>query len=492
MSLTKKIAYNTISQIGGKILSTILSLFSLALITRYLGPNGFGEYTIILTFLGFFAVFADFGLTLVTVQLISDKTRNEAKILNNLFSLRLISILAFLALAPLVAIFLPYSATIKLGLMIAIAAFIFPALNQIIIGLFQKKLCMEKSAIAEVLSKLFLLIGILLSEKLNLGLNGVLLATSFSALSSFLIHYLFSLKFACIKLEWDFSLWKEVFIKFWPLAVTIILSLVYLRADTLILSFFKTTEEVGYYGAPYKVIDVLTSLPFMFAGLILPILTTSYLEKKYQDFKKVLQKSLDYIIITAIPLVVGTILVSKEIILLIAGPGFGPSVLILQILIFSLLAIFPGTILTHAVIAIDKQKKMIPFYLFTSLSSLLAYLILIPKFSYYGAAAVTIYSEILIAFFATYCILKYTDFKFALKKSLLAILSGLAMAVFIFFFKIICPIGSSTLSIVGLLKLGLLIISSAIIYLSILFITGGLERNDLTLITQKKYEKYQK
>lgn len=487
MSLTKKIAYNTITQIGGKIFSTILSLFSLALITRYLGPNGFGEYTIILTFLGFFAVFADFGLTLITVQLISDKRRSEAKVLNNLFALRLVSILAFLALAPLVAIFLPYSAAVKFGLIIALAAFIFPALNQVIIGLFQKKLCMEKSAVAEVLSKLFLLTAILLAEKFNLGLKGILLATSLAAFSNFLLHYLFSLKFAFIRLEWDFSLWREIFSKFWPLAVTIILSLVYLRADTLILSFFKSTEAVGFYGAPYKVIDVLTSLPFMFAGLILPILTSSYLEKKYQDFKNVLQRSLDFIIISAIPLVVGTILISKEIILLIAGPSFGPSVLILQILIFSLLAIFPGTILTHAVIAIDKQRKMIPFYIFTSLSALIAYLILIPKFSYYGAAVVTIYSEVLIAIFATYCILKYTDFKFALKKSALALLSGLVMAIFIYLFKKAYPIGVTALSIIGLLKLGLLIISSALIYFSLLFLTGGLEKKDLSLITKKKY-----
>ena len=486
MSLVKKVAYNTLTQIAGKIISTILGLFSLALITRYLGPQGFGEYTTILTFLGFFAVFADFGLTLVTVQLISDKTRNEAKILNNLFALRLVSVLIFLGLAPIIAIFLPYSGAVKTGLIIAIAAFIFPALNQIIVGLFQKKLCMEKNAIAETVGKLILLAGILLGEKFNLGLNGILIATSLGAFVSFIIHYFFSLKFAFIKFEWDFSLWKEIIVKFWPLAFTVVLNLIYLRADTLLLSFFRSAEEVGFYGAPYKIIDVLTSLPFMFAGLILPILSVAWLEKKGDDFKKVLQKSLDFMIILALPIIIGTQFISKETMFLAAGHEFSSSSVILQILIFSLIAIFPGTIFAHAVIAIEKQKKMIGFYLFTSISSLVAYLILIPKFSYFGAAVVTIYSEIMIATFSAYCVFKYSGFKFSLQKTFRALMASVIMAIFIYFLRKFWAIEMDYVSLGGILKLTTLILSATFVYLASLLFFGGIKKDDLLIIFKKQ------
>ena len=86
MSLAKKIVHNTIIQIIGKLIATVLGLFSLALITRYLGQVGFGQYTTIYTFLTFFAVIADLGLTLITVQMISGEKESENKILNNLFS----------------------------------------------------------------------------------------------------------------------------------------------------------------------------------------------------------------------------------------------------------------------------------------------------------------------------------------------------------------------------------------------------------------------
>ncbi len=109
MNLAAAVAKNTIIQITGKVVSTILGIFSLALMTRYLGQAGFGEYTTIITFLTFFAIIADLGITLVTTQMISgekDKAK-ENKILNNLFSLRLISILIFLGLAVLSVMFFP-------------------------------------------------------------------------------------------------------------------------------------------------------------------------------------------------------------------------------------------------------------------------------------------------------------------------------------------------------------------------------------------------
>lgn len=486
MSLAKKVAYNTMTQIAGKIASTILGLFSLALITRYLGPQGFGEYTTILTYLGFFAVFADFGLTLVTVQLLSDKARDKAKILNNLFSFRLISVIIFLSLAPVIAIFLPYSASVKMGLIIAMGAFIFPALNQIIVGLFQQKLCMEKNAISETIGKLILLIGILVAEKLGYGLNGMLLATSLGAFISFVLHYLFSLKFSVIKLEWDLSLWKEVIIKFWPLAFTVVLNLIYLRADTLLLSFFRSAEEVGFYGAPYKIIDVLTSLPFMFAGLILPILSTAWLEHNKEYFYKVLQKSIDFMIMISWPIIIGTQFVSQEIMLLIAGSEFAASSIILQILILSLLAIFPGTIFAHAVIAIDKQKKMIPFYIITSITSLAAYIILIPKYSYFGAAGVTIYSELMIASFSAYCVIKYSKFKFSYNKLLKYLLASLIMGGFLYAIKDLWSFQEAGVSAMNVVKIGVVIFMATIIYFGLLLLFKGLTKKDLEIILKKR------
>ena len=64
MSITKKLAYNTIIQFAGKILTTILGIVIIALMTRYLGKEGFGQYITVVAFLSFFGIIVDFGLNL--------------------------------------------------------------------------------------------------------------------------------------------------------------------------------------------------------------------------------------------------------------------------------------------------------------------------------------------------------------------------------------------------------------------------------------------
>ena len=115
------------------------------------------------------------------------------------FLVILVSIILFLALAPIIAIFLPYDSTIKIGILIAAASFLFPALSQIIIGLLQKKLRMDKAVIAETASRLILVAGIYFSIKLEQGLNGILWVTVISAAVNFLISYLLSAKYYLLK-----------------------------------------------------------------------------------------------------------------------------------------------------------------------------------------------------------------------------------------------------------------------------------------------------
>jgi len=479
MSLAKKIAFNTITQISGKIISTVLGLFSLALITRYLGLSGFGQYITVVNFLTFFAVIADLGLTLVTVQLISHHGADEKKIINNLFGLRLVSILLILALAPLSVMFFPYDVAVKSGVLIALFSFLFPALNQIIIGLFQKKLSMDRDAIAEVIGRVILIIGIIGTTKLQLGLNGILLSLVASAAVNFICHYLLACEYTIIKLEFDWLIWKDILSRSWPLAITIVLNLIYLRADTLILSLFRPSAEVGLYGAAYKIIDVLTTIPFMFAGLILPILTTAWADNNQPYFKKVLQRSFDFMAILALPLVVGAQFLGQSIMRYVAGRDFTAAGPILQVLIFAVAAIFLGTMFSHAVVALDKQKKMIGFYIFTSLSALAAYLILIPRFSYFGAAGVTIYSEALIAIFSAYCVFKYSRCRLDLKIMAKAIWSSLGMGLFLYF------MGSYQGTLIGLI---FVMIAASFIYFLLLYCLNGIRKSDLDAVFQGRNE----
>lgn len=434
MKLSTKIAYNTIIQIFSKFLSTILGLIAFAIITRYLGREGFGEYTTIITFLSFFGIAADMGLTLVTAQMISQEGVDEDKALRNLFTLRIISALIILGAAPLIVLFFPYSTQIKYCISIGTISFFFIALNQIFVGLFQKKLRMDKVSIAEIVSRIFLVLGIILAYKMNYGLTSIIWVTIISSAISFAIHYYYSFQFTRLKFEFDLNYWKKIIITSWPMAVTITLNLIYLRADTLLLSVIKRPSEigiiaeVGIYGAAYKIIDVLITIPFMFAGIILPIITNLWSKKDYQKFKEILQRAFEIMVILSVPIVVGTQFIAKDLMIIVAQDEFAASGLILQFLIFASFCIFIANVFSHAIVAINKVKKLIPIYFFTAISALIGYLIIIPRFSYIGAAWVTIYSEAIMMFACIYITYKHTKFVPKLKIVIKSIVSAMIMA----------------------------------------------------------------
>ncbi|MCX6795575.1 MAG: oligosaccharide flippase family protein, partial [Candidatus Falkowbacteria bacterium] len=222
MNTSAKIAYNTFLQVAGKVLSTVLSLVALMLMTRYLGPTSFGEYTTAFTFISIFAICADFGLTLVTSRLLSAPDANEKKIISNLFGLRIALAVGLVGLAPLIIFVFPYSWAIKQAVMIGTIAFIFPLLNQIFVGFFQKKLNLIYVALAEVANRVIFLVAVIITIKGNFGLPGIMLGLGLAALISFLIHLNFAGEKTDVRPAWDFKFWKEILRTSWPLAVTII------------------------------------------------------------------------------------------------------------------------------------------------------------------------------------------------------------------------------------------------------------------------------
>ncbi|MCK4539786.1 flippase [Candidatus Parcubacteria bacterium] len=479
MRLSTKIAYNTIIQIISKVLSVIVGLISVAIITRHLGQNGFGQYTTILTFLSFFGIIADFGLTLVTIQIISKPGVDQNKALGNLLSLRLVSALIFLGAAPIIVLLFPYSAEVKNGVAIASFSFLFIALNQILVGLFQTKLRMDKVSIAEIASRLAMLLGIIIAVKFNYGLQGILIATVFSSFVSFLLHFIFSKKFAAIRLKFDLPYWSEIMKKSWPLAITITLNLIYLKSDTLFLSVIPRDSdigiiaEVGIYGAAYKVIDVLITIPFMFAGIILPIMAKSWVEKKTDTFASVLQKSFDVLVMLALPMAVGTQFIANDVMAIVAGNDFLASGPILKVLIFAAAAIFLGNMFAHAVIAINKQKKVIKSYIFVAITAVIGYLMVIPNFSYMGAAWVTIYSEFAIAIASFLIVWRYTRFIPKFTVFIKSLIACLIMALAIFILK------TETNNLI------IIILSAVFAYFTSLYFLRALSKQDILNLLNK-------
>ena len=122
---------------------------------------------------------------------------------------------------------------------------------------------------------------------------------------------------------------KPIF-TFFLMATTITL---YTNLDTILLGFFSTEEEVGFYVTALKIKNILVTIITSFGAVLLPRLSYYITQKKIRDYRRIIKQSLNYILIISIPVTIYFILFSKLTILILAGEAYLKSILLMKVLL---------------------------------------------------------------------------------------------------------------------------------------------------------------
>lgn len=463
MSITKQIAKNTAYLALGKALSTILGVLTIALLLRYLSPDDYGRYTTVLAFILLFGTFADFGLNLTTTQDISLPNTNIERTLSSIFTLRVLINIALVLLLPIILLAFPYETDVKNAILISSVLFFTYSLFQVLASYFQKTLQAGKVAFAELIGRIILLLTTLLAIYFHFSFLEIMLTIVASSLAQLWVLLRFTSREIHLGLVIDMQVWKRIITKTWPIALSVIFTTIYFKGDAVILSLTRPYQDVGIYGAAYKILEVLITLPILFMGLVLPHLSSSFAQSDSKRFNNIIQKTWDALCLIAIPIVLGTLILGQQIMDLITGGGYADSVDVLRILIVAAGIIFLGSLFTHAIVAVNQQKSMIKYYALAAVLAVALYIIYIPTYSYYAAAVVTVLSEALIAI-AAFMKVKQT--------------ARLSLSMNVFFKAIIFSIIMGTiLYLLQSLHILILIPSGAAIYAGLILITKTY-RND--------------
>ncbi len=475
MTLVSKIAYNTAISVGARVVGVALSLVSIGFIARYLGQEGYGSYALILAFLSIFNILADLGLYSLMTREISRPGADEKKIASNIFTLRIVVLLIFLSLAFIVVWFFPYSTQVKLGVAVGAAAFLFLSSSQVLMGIFQKYLRTDKAALSEVIGRAVQMVLVILFIFLDLGLFAILGAMIMGALLIFILNFLFARKYIPLTLAFDFPYWRKLIKTAFPIAISIVLTLIYFKIDSIFLSLgfinqssVNPISDVGIYNIAYRVLEGAIFFPAMLVGLIMPLLS-KFAVSDHIQFKKIFQKTLDVLIIFIIPVVIGLLILSLPIVVLIGGKDFDVSAPVLQILSIAIGLIFLGSLFGHSIIALDKQKIGAWIYLGGMVFNVVANLIFIPKYSYLGAATTTVFTELLVTIFMLILIWKTISYFPSFRIVFKALFAGLTMGAVIYYFQ--------NWNLFLLIGLGL------VVYLGMLYLIKGITKEEvLTLV----------
>jgi O-antigen/teichoic acid export membrane protein len=249
-------------------------------------------------------------------------------------------------------------------------------------------------------------------------------------------------------------------------------NVLYLKGDIILLSLFREQVEVGVYGAAYRVIDILAQTAMMIMGVMLPLLAHSWSRGQKVEFEKRYQQAFDAMMALAFPMMVGTIALADRMMLLVAGEDFLASGRPLRILAIAVFGVYLGAVFGHAAVAINKQRQVMWIYISTAIITLGGYLIFIPVYGMFGAAWMTVFSEIYTGALLFLAVRHYTKKHLEIRTFAKIIFSSLVMGAGLILFED--------------LNIFLLILMSIAIYGFFLFSLGGMSRETIKEIFSAK------
>jgi len=470
MNTIQRIAKNTAALFAAQFVGTILSLVLTIYIARSLGDVIFGKYSFALAFTAIFAVFSDLGYNTLLIRDVARDKSQAGKYLNNVISMRALLSLVIFALIVIAINLMGYPADTKnvvylFGIYTLIGSF--SAVFKVTFRAFEK---MEYEAGITTLVNIIKVSSGLLVLFLGYGLIELALVFLFSGIFDVLFSFLVcERRFVKPKMELDFDFWKSTIKIALPLSMLSIFGLIYGRIDTIMLSMMEGDAVVGWYNAAYGLVLAFKPIPQLFMNALFPLMASYHVSSK-DSLKMIYEKSFKYLFILGLPLAVGITLLADRFILLFYGEQFYPSIIALQILAWDVLLIFLYWSLAFTLVSIDKQKQMIVIAGCTALINIILNLILIPPFSYIGAAIATIVAEGFLIISYLYLNHRYLCMICIHKTIAKPIYACAMMGLFIYQFNEI--------------NLVFLIIVAIILYFGSLYLLKGLSNEEISLFKQ--------
>lgn len=391
----KKVASNTVSQLIGKAVGTLASFFVTFLVARQLGASGYGDFIKITTYVAFFYLFADFGINAIYLQ------QSQSRISwPSLIMLRTVGGLLLISLALTVVSLLPsagtqgYTPFVKWGIVLFSPTILLQAWITTGNAIFQKRLRYDIAAWAIFFGSV-VSVGLLYVLFFALHITGVVpallslaagtLVTSATALGVAL--RVERAGFFHISIRDLFRL----FVPAIPLGVTLLFNLVYVRADSVIITLTRPTQEVGIYGLAYKAFEVILVFPTFFMNAVYPLMVSETAGKSNGRLTRIFSQSFFFLLVISI-LAGGTLWFASPL-LTVINSDFASGVPALRVLSLGLPFFFVTSATMWALVALKKQILLTGVYGVSMTINIVGNILLVPQYGFMAAAWMTVVSE---------------------------------------------------------------------------------------------------
>jgi len=399
---------NTSWLFAEKVLRMVVGLFVGVWVARYLGPEQFGLLSYAQSFVALFTAFATLGLDGIVVrELVKDESRRE-ELLGTAFWLKVIGSVAVLLILAVAVNFTSNDKYTNMLVFIIASATIFQSFN-VIDMYFQAKVLGKYIAFANSLA-LFLGSSVKVALILNhapleafalaVVFDGFILAIgyvyfyglSLRAKRSNLHSDIQNAKFSIIPLKFKRQTAVSLLKDSWPLILSGIVIMIYMRIDQVMIKEMLGAEAVGQYAAAVRISEAWYFIPVVISSSLFPAIINA---KKVSEelYYKRLQRLYDLMVWLSIGVALPMTFLSDWVVNLLYGSAYKEAGSVLMIHIWAGVFVSLGVAFGKFLMVENHTRKYFNRTALGAFINVILNFILIPRCGINGAVIATLLGQ---------------------------------------------------------------------------------------------------
>ncbi|MGH3993338.1 MAG: oligosaccharide flippase family protein, partial [Pseudonocardiaceae bacterium] len=337
----------------------VITAMSAALLFRHLEVEDGGRYVTVLALVSIVAGLTDAGLTGIgTRELVVRHPSQREPLLRNLIGMRIILGVVGLAGAVAFAAVVGYSSAMVVGTALAGLGAIVQTFQNTLAVQLMVDLRLGWVTILELVRQLVTVVGIVvlvLADATLVPFLALLIPASLVAVGMTIWLVRGEVP---MRPSFDWAEWRVLIRDVLPYATVVLVSIIYFRVALIVLSLVSSTRETGYFGASFRVTEVLIAIPQLAVASAFPILVRAARDDTDRLAYGV-GRMFHAMIVLGVGLALALVLGASFVIDVIAGPQFGPSAGVMRIQAVTLLVVFLVVTFNFALLSLREHATML-------------------------------------------------------------------------------------------------------------------------------------
>lgn len=397
-----RVAINFSWLMAGEVAAKGLAFVSTIYLARVLGSAQYGLFSFASAFLAYGMLLTDFGLSTYGTRTIANCSSGLEECVRNVQSTRLVLSLVLFAVGSLSTLLLIHDPQTRMLFIFSFVGLIPYALG--IDWAFRGLELMGYSALWNVLQQAVFVVLVLAIVRDGSQVTMVPISKAAGCLVASL--YLLSVlkkRMKSVGFAVSIRLPKRETIRHMlkigvPLAAAYLMIQVYWNIDTIILGIMDKPEAVGVYSAAYRVVMLATGVCYTITNAFYPGLSYDFLHDPAGYRRKVI-RMLGIVIALGLTAAASIFLLRHMIVLHLYGKSYEGAAAALSLLSIAVAGDYIVSAFGTAFISAGFEKIGLSSVMLGAVSNIIFNIVLIPRFSYMGAAAATVLSYLLMGLF---------------------------------------------------------------------------------------------